>query len=59
MKQKAKIEAFLREELGRERRQEHPLLIYLKSKAQEFFWTLSRILGLSHWHDGQWRSWCG
>lgn len=56
MKQKAKIEAFLREELGRERRQEHPLLIYLKSKAQEFFWTLSRILGLSHWHDGQWRT---
>ena len=56
MKQKAKIEAFLREELDRERRQEHPLLIYLKSKTQEFFWTLSRFLGLSHWHDGQWRT---
>ena len=56
MKQKTKIEAFLREELAREHRQEHPLFIYLKSKAQEFFWTLSRIFGFSHWHDGRWRA---
>ncbi|MBM3575364.1 MAG: glycosyltransferase family 4 protein [Alphaproteobacteria bacterium] len=56
MKQKTKIEAFLREELAREHRQEHPLFISLKSRAQEFFWTLSRIFGFSHWHDGRWRA---
>ena len=56
MKQKAKIEAFLREELDREHRQDHPLFIYLQLKAREFFWTLSRIFGFSHWHDGRWRA---
>lgn len=56
MMQKARIEAFLREELDREHRQDHPLFIYLKSKAQEFVWTLSRVFGFSRWHDGRWRT---
>lgn len=54
MTQKAIIEAFLRAELDREHRQNNPLFSYLKSKARELYWTLSRVLGFSHWHDGRW-----
>ena len=54
MTQKAIIEAFLRAELDREHRQNNPLFSYLKSKVRELYWTLSRVLGFSHWHDGRW-----
>ena len=51
-----KIEAYLRAEAAREERVIDPRLKFLETRAQEFYWTLTRLLGLSRLHDGQWRT---
>lgn len=51
-----RIEAYLRAEQAREEPAVDPRLKFLKRKAQEFYWTLTRLLGLSRLHDGQWRA---
>lgn len=28
---------------------------FIYAKSREFYWTMSRLLGLRHWHDGSWR----
>ena len=50
-----RIEAYLRAEQAREDEAVDPALGYLALKTREFYWTLTRLLGLSHLHDGQWR----
>lgn len=51
-----RIEAYLRAEEAREAADGHPLLDNLALRIREFYWTVTRLLGLSHLHDGQWRS---
>ena len=50
-----RIDAYLRAELAREEPTVDPRLGFLGLKAREFYWTLTRLLGLSRLHDGQWR----
>ncbi len=51
-----KIEAYLRAEQAREDGAVDPGLKFLAQKVREFYWTFTRLLGLSHLHDGQWRT---
>lgn len=50
-----RIDAYLRAELAREQTAVDPTLGFLGLKARELYWTLTRLLGLSRLHDGQWR----
>jgi len=55
MKPKERIEAFLRAELDKELALTDPRVRFIAARAQELYWTLSRLLGLSRLHDGRWR----
>ena len=55
MTQNERIDAYLRAELAREEPAVDPRLGFLGLKARELYWTLTRLLGFSHLHDGQWR----
>jgi len=55
MTPKDRIEAYLRAEQEREEPVVDPRLRFIELKVREFYWTLTRLLGLSYLHDGQWR----
>ncbi len=51
-----KIDAYLRRDAEREFKAVDPRLRFIAEKAQEFYWTVSRLLGLERLHDGKWRT---
>lgn len=56
-----KIDAYLLKELNRElcdfeQYDVDPRTRFIYGKALEFYWTLSRLLGLGRLHDGRWRT---
>jgi len=58
---KEKIDAYLLKELHRElsdieQYDVDPRIRLVYAKALEFYWTLSRLLGLGRLHDGRWRA---
>ena len=56
MMHRVKIEAFLRKELARENRRSNPAFVFLTSKIQELYWTITKLIGLERLHDGKWRA---
>lgn len=56
MTSKDEINAWLRAALNNERASDPAVLRYLADRARELYWTLSRLVGLSRLHDGQWRA---
>jgi len=52
MTHRVKIEAFLRKELARESRHRNPVIIFLTTKIQELYWTITKLIGLERLHDG-------
>ena len=56
MTRRVKIEAFLRKELARENRHRKPVFVFLTSKIQELYWTITKLIGLERLHDGRWRT---
>jgi len=58
---KEEIDAYLLKELHSElsdfeQYDVDPRTRFIYGKAQEFYWTLSRLLGLGRLHDGRWRT---